>query len=265
MATVGVREPRVAAVLTAAGSGSRLGFGIPKALVELVEGDPHTCLLVLAARRLAAVTGLRALVVTAPADQVSTFTELLAALNLPVSWLVVAGSVTRQASVAAGLAALTAMPGVQAHHFDAALVHDAARALAPTDMMNEVVAAVLRGANAVIPALAVTDTIKVVAEQPSGAVVVIGATERSALRAVQTPQGFAWATLLKAHGSAAHLASQEATAATDDSSMAQWIGEQVYVVPGSARALKITTPADLAQARNLLITEASTTGPEATV
>lgn len=242
----------MAAVLTAAGSGSRLGYGIPKAQVELRSGDPQTSLLALSATRLAQVGGMRAIVVTCPAGLEEEFSRVLESLDLPVAWRVVAGSVTRQASVAAGLAALTTGTPGQAAQFDAALVHDAARALAPTDMMNRVVASVLGGANAVIPALAVTDTIKVVAEQETGSVVVISSTDRSALRAVQTPQGFAWSTLLKAHGSAAHLACQESTAATDDSSMAQWIGEQVYVVEGSDLAMKITTEADLDLARTLL-------------
>ena len=203
--SLGGKRPRVAAVLTAAGSGSRLGYGVPKALVELVHGSPETSLLALSASRLAAVTGMRALVVTCPEGLEDQFSEILQPLNLPVSWQVVPGAVTRQGSVAEGL-----------------------------------------------PALAVTDTIKVVAKQPSGAVVVISATDRETLRTVQTPQGFAWATLLKAHGRAAHLALEEATAATDDSSMAQWIGEQVYVVDGSERALKITTEADLDVARTWL-------------
>lgn len=250
--SLGGHRPRVAAVLTAAGSGSRLGYGVPKALVELVQDHPETSLLALSARRLAAVTGMRALVVTCPEGLEDRFSQVLQPLNLPVSWQVVPGSVTRQGSVAAGLAALSKMAQGHTSHFDAALVHDAARALAPTNMMDRVVASVLNGANAVIPALAVTDTVKVVAKQPSGAVVVISATDRETLRTVQTPQGFAWATLLKAHGRAAHLAHEEATAATDDSSMAQWIGEQVYVVDGSERALKITTEADLNVARTWL-------------
>lgn len=251
------KTARIAGVLTAAGSGSRLGHAVPKALVELVPGHPETSLLALAASRLAAVENMRAIVVTAPQGLEDKFSEVLTPLELSVPWQVVAGSVTRQASVASGLAALTKMASSNASYFDAALVHDAARALAPTVMMDRVVAAVLEGRNAVIPALAVTDTIKVVAEQPSGAVVVIGATERETLRAVQTPQGFAWPTLLKAHGHAAHLANEESTAATDDSSMAQWIGEQVYVVDGSEQAVKITTESDLQLARTLLHAEGS--------
>lgn len=252
------KTARVAGVLTAAGSGSRLGYAVPKALVELVAGQPNTSLLALAATRMAAVTNMRAIVVTAPAGFEDDFSAVLKPLNLAVPWQVVTGSVTRQASVASGLAALTRLASSNTSYFDAALVHDAARALAPTTMMDGVVASVLAGRNAVIPALAVTDTIKVVSEQPNGAVVVIGATERDTLRAVQTPQGFAWSTLLKAHGHAAHLANEEATAATDDSSMVQWIGEQVYVVPGSPQAVKITTEADLRLAQNLLNAEGTT-------
>ena len=138
------------AVLTAAGSGSRLGCELPKALVSL-SGRP---LVWWAARGLRA-GGVGMIVVTAPASSIEDFRAALADIE---DVLVVAGSDrSRQASVALGLAALG--------HRDAdavVLVHDAARPLTPPEVSARVIDAVRGGASAVIPVLPVTDTLKTV-------------------------------------------------------------------------------------------------------
>lgn len=248
------------AVLTAAGSGSRLGLGYPKALAELAG-----CSLVgHAASRLCATGEIAALVVTAPAEHLAEFHAALAAAPaLTVPWQVVPGGVSRQASVAAGLAALEDVrePG---DTYDVVLVHDAARPLAPPALMRRIIAAVRAGHMAVVPGLAVTDTIKQIDDGPdaadrapdaAGAHQVAGTVDRSVLRAVQTPQGFAWDLLLRAHAAGAARASIEATAATDDSALVEALGETVWVVDGDPRALKITTEQDLAIAEVLAHTE----------
>src|SRR5262249_55388986 len=104
---------------------------------------------------------------------------------------VVSGGSTRQASVAAALAAVP-------ERFEIVLIPDAARALAPTALVESVAAAVRAGADAVVPVLPVVDTVKEVAA--SGAVV--GTVDRSVLRVVQTPQGFRRAVLAAAHAAA---------------------------------------------------------------
>ncbi|SDB98664.1 2-C-methyl-D-erythritol 4-phosphate cytidylyltransferase [Sanguibacter gelidistatuariae] len=268
------------AVLTAAGSGSRLGAGYPKALVELAG-----CSLVgHAASRLCATGEIEGLVVTAPAEHLATFHAALAAApGLTVPWQVVPGGTSRQASVAAGLAALDEARD-PASVYDVVLVHDAARPLAPPAMMRRIIFAVRSGHSAVVPGLAVTDTIKRVdAALPGSAVTVpaaLGATahgtaaygaatpdvaggvllvagtvDRTTLRAVQTPQGFAWDLLLRAHAAGAGRAGAEATAATDDSALVEALGESVWIVDGDARAMKITTSQDLALAQILVQTE----------
>ena len=113
------------------------------------------------------------------------------------------GGATRADSVRAGLAAL--MDGVEA-----VLVHDAARALTPEAVFHRVADALAAGAEAVIPAVAVVDTVKTVTHTSGtdaaiAPELVTGTAPREELRAVQTPQGFRLATLLQAHTAAAAL------------------------------------------------------------
>ncbi|MBN0041915.1 2-C-methyl-D-erythritol 4-phosphate cytidylyltransferase [Cellulosimicrobium cellulans] len=233
------------AVLTAAGSGTRLGLDLPKALVEL-DGLP---LVVQAARRLCASGAVDAIVVTAPAglrDHVAALLRDDPAIDRPVR--VVEGAGTRQASVAAGLrAGLVEGPGGEP--VDVVLVHDAARPLAPPALVRRVVEAVRAGHDAVVPGLPVTDTIKRVtaarSDDPSHAEPVAETVDRATLRAVQTPQGFDRELLVRAHEAAAHRADDEQVSATDDAGLVEALGLPVHVVPGDAAAAKITTAHDL--------------------
>ena len=205
----------VAAILVAAGSGSRLRAEVPKAFVE-VGGQT---LLEHAAARFAGFPR----VVVAPAGWLDRARELVDAV-------VVEGGVTRQDSVDAGLRALPAA-------VDAVLVHDVARPFVPAAVIERVVRA-LEHADAVIPALAVTDTVKRV--DPDG--VVLATLDRADLVAVQTPQGFRREVLVAAHTRAAHRE------ATDDAALVEAAGGRVVVVDGDEAAFKITTPQDLALA-----------------
>jgi 2-C-methyl-D-erythritol 4-phosphate cytidylyltransferase len=238
----------IAAILTAAGTGSRLHSGRPKALALLV-GEP---LVVHAARRLSASGVVDRLVVTAPASHHAEVVQVLGdAEGIDVPLTVVVGGESRQASVAAGLAALP--PDVHV-----VLVHDAARALASSDLTRRVVAAVLDGHGAVVPGLPVIDTVKQVlvgaADAQRGAAEQVAATvDRSTLRTIQTPQGFARELLDRAHHAGAQRAAAEHTAATDDAALVEAIGEPVWVIPGEDDALKITTARDLAIAELLAL------------
>ena len=227
------------AVLTAAGSGTRLGRDLPKALVE-VAGVP---MVVHAARRLAASGVVDSIVVTAPRFLVARMSDVVTGdreVTVPVR--VVAGGGTRQESVAAGLA--TADDGD-----DVVRVHDAARPFASPDLVRRVVDAVRAGHGAVVPGLPVVDTVKAVSAAPHvsstpGTVEPVTSTpDRSALRAVQTPQGFDRALLDRAHAAAADRPSD--AHATDDAGLVEALGEPVVVVPGEESALKITTERDL--------------------
>ena len=217
----------VAVLVPAAGAGVRLGPGGPKAL-RLLAGES---VLVHAVRRVAAAASVRLIVVAAPPGEVEAVRQLLAPVA-PVT--VVAGGAERQQSVAAALAVVPAEVGI-------VLVHDAARALTPATLVEQVAAAVRSGRPAVIPVLPVVDTIKEVGPGE----VVLGTIDRSALRSVQTPQGFRRDVLAAAHGAGLDPH-------TDDAGMVEKAGVPVTCVPGSELAMKITRPLDLILAEALL-------------
>jgi 2-C-methyl-D-erythritol 4-phosphate cytidylyltransferase len=148
--------------------------------------------------------------------------------------VVVEGGATRTASVRSGLSAVP-------DNAEVILVHDAARPLATPALFRSVIDAVTSGgADGAIPALPVSDTIKVV----DGSRTVTATLDRTMLVAVQTPQAFGAAVLRRAHATD--------TEATDDAALVEALGATVRVVPGDPRNLKITTPADLGTAEHLL-------------
>lgn len=212
----------------AAGSGQRLGAGLPKALVPL-HGRP---LLSWALEAFAGHPEVDLVVVVAPAAELATVESCVEGRAL-----VVAGGATRQASVDAGLAALPPDVGL-------VLVHDAARPLVQPAVISAVVAALRGGDQAVIPVLPVVDTIKRV----NAAGQVLGTVDRSELRAVQTPQGFVRSVLLAAHRAAEDRA---LTDVTDDAGLAEALGVPVATVAGSELCFKVTTPHDLGLAHAL--------------
>ncbi len=230
---------RVGVVLPAAGAGTRLGPGAPKALRELA-GEP---LLVHAVRRLRECPSVGPIVVAAPVAHVTTVTTLLELYDVTV----VAGGAQRPDSVAAGLAVLPA-------DVDLVLVHDAARALVPVSVVESVIAALRAGARAVVPVVAVADTVKRV----DAAGTVVATVPRADLRVAQTPQGFAREVLESAHaprgvpplGHSNDGHSNDGH--TDDAGMAEAAGVTVETVPGAAEAFKVTTAFDLAVAEAVL-------------
>lgn len=220
----------VGALVPAAGSGLRLGPGAPKAL-RLLAGEP---VLVHAVRGLRRAVDVGPVVVAAPRAEVELVGRLLRGLDV----LVVAGGAARQDSVRAALAALPA-------DVDLVLVHDAARCLTPVAVVERVVAALRDGARAVVPVLPVADTVKRVEGQR-----VVATVDRSALRAVQTPQGFRREVLERAHASTG-------PALTDDAGLVEAQGEDVTTVAGADEAFKVTRPLDLLLAEALLARDRS--------
>ncbi|MGW7353665.1 2-C-methyl-D-erythritol 4-phosphate cytidylyltransferase [Streptomyces sp. NPDC054784] len=243
---------RTAAVIPAAGRGVRLGPGAPKALRAL-NGTP---MLVHAVRAMARARAVSLVVVVAPPDGATEVRTLLSGWLLPetldgVEVVVVPGGDTRQDSVRLGLAALPDDIGT-------VLVHDAARPLVPVETVDAVAAAVRDGAPAVVPALPVADTVKQIAPaaETGGPEPVVGTPDRSLLRAVQTPQGFARGTLAAAHEQIA----REGEGATDDAGMVERLGVPVVVVPGHEEAFKVTRPLDLVLAEAVLARRRITDG-----
>ncbi|RLP77575.1 2-C-methyl-D-erythritol 4-phosphate cytidylyltransferase [Mycetocola tolaasinivorans] len=225
-------NPAVAVIVVAAGSGTRLGGDIPKAFRELA-GAPileHALRGVFGMRREAQV------VVVAPeafrGDAELILGHVAGAASEYAS--VVVGGATRQASVAAGIATL-------AESVRIVLVHDAARALTPSRQFDDVVDSVAAGGRGIVPGLAVADTIKRV----DGDERIVETVDRDELRAMQTPQGFPRHALAQGYADAEEEY-------TDDAALFAATGGSVAVIPGDARAFKITTPWDLNRAEQLL-------------
>lgn len=234
------RPHRTAAVIPAAGRGLRLGPGAPKALRAL-GGTP---MLIHAVRAMARSRAVSLVVVVAPPDGADAVRLLLNEHALPdrTEIVVVSGGETRQQSVRAGLDALP-------QDVTSVLIHDAARPLVPVDTVDSVVEAVRDGAPAVVPALPLADTVKEVEPgKPGEPEPVVATPERARLRAVQTPQGFDRATLVRAHEEIA-VAGE---GATDDAGMVERLGVTVVVVPGHEEAFKVTRPLDLVLAEAVL-------------
>lgn len=225
-----IARPRTAIVVVAAGSGTRLDAGAPKAFVGI---DGHSVLRHALRGVFAAPTAQ--VVVVVPAARVGdAWTEVReAAGDRRELATVVAGGESRQQSVKAGLDAV--WPDV-----DFVLVHDAARALTPPAVFERVIAALVGGEEAVLPVLPVVDTVKRV-DGPS----VVASVDRTELAAAQTPQGFRIEVLR-----AALLEADREH--TDDAAAVQAAGRTVVTVAGDERAFKITTPPDLERARALV-------------
>ena len=219
---------KTVAIVPAAGAGVRLGAGIPKAFAKLA-GTP---LVVRAIDGLAASGVVDAVVVAVPPDRTDEAQLVLSGGKLPVH--IVVGGTERCDSVHNALDVVGDAEFV--------LVHDAARPLTPPALIARVVAALRAGHTAVVPVMPVVDTIKAV--DANG--VVLGTPERSGLRAVQTPQGFAVDTLRRAHERSHGMEY------TDDASLVEHIGGQVQTVEGDPLAFKITTPLDLQLAHMVL-------------
>lgn len=219
---------RTIAIVPAAGSGTRLGAGVPKAFARL-EGRT---LVQRALAGLAASGVVDEAVVAVPPARFEEADLVLGDSELPVT--AVAGGFERTDSVHNALDAIG--------DADFVLVHDAARPLTPPEVIVRVVEGLRAGHAAVIPVLGLVDTIKAVDANGQ----VLGTPERAGLRAVQTPQGFTVEVLRRAY--------QRAGTAvfSDDAGLVEHIGTPVQTVPGDPLAFKITTPLDLLTARAVL-------------
>jgi 2-C-methyl-D-erythritol 4-phosphate cytidylyltransferase/2-C-methyl-D-erythritol 2,4-cyclodiphosphate synthase len=190
----------VAAIIAAAGSGVRFGADIPKALIQLGNRT-------LIEHAVAAISpAVDQVIVTAPASNLSQFQSLLGD-----AVTVVVGGSTRSESIRAGLAAISS-------DTQYVLIHDAARALASTELANRVLFALQNGEVAVIPGLPQVDTIKSV--DSNGYVTTT--PNRADLRNIQTPQGFELSALKKVHAANGE--------STDDAALVESAGFKVLVL-----------------------------------
>ena len=210
-------------IVVAGGSGRRIGE--LKQFAALADGGPR----VLDAAIANAQDASDGVVAVVPME---SLVEERARLASDV--VVVAGGRSRAESVRAGLAAVPESAEV-------ICVHDAARPFATAQLFETVVAAVRAGADGAVPALAVTDTIKIVDGHQ-----VVSTPDRSSLVAVQTPQAFRAGILRRAHREAATGSVEP----TDDASVLEAVGGRVVVVAGDPDNRKITVGDDLIWARD---------------
>jgi 2-C-methyl-D-erythritol 4-phosphate cytidylyltransferase/2-C-methyl-D-erythritol 2,4-cyclodiphosphate synthase len=225
----------VALIIPAAGSGERLGAHLPKALVQVAG----VSLLELAMQRIAPIAD--AVVVTYPHGFLKEYEAIVGDRAILIE-----GGSTRHQSVTNALAALSDLSqqlfnGVE---FDYVLIHDAARALTPTSVAQNIVDELSSGEIAVIPTTPVIDTIKKIDKKGY----VVKTPKRSRLVIAQTPQGFHLPALRRAH----EMAKAAGKDVTDDAGLMEWAGHKVKVIEGDLLAFKITYPQDIDQASRLL-------------
>jgi 2-C-methyl-D-erythritol 4-phosphate cytidylyltransferase/2-C-methyl-D-erythritol 2,4-cyclodiphosphate synthase len=213
---------KIAAILVAAGTGSRFGGPTRKQILPL-SGKP--------VMRHAAEALLSHDILLQPVGDATIIGPALTGLtHLPI----VPGGATRQASVRAGLEALAEIAP------DIVLVHDAARPIIPPGTIEALLAA-LENHHGAIPAAPVSDTLK---RAESG--IITATIPRENLFRAQTPQAFRYPILLALHRAAA------ASAATDDAALLEAAGHSVALTPGSEQNIKLTHPEDLPRLENIL-------------
>ncbi len=211
--------PRIAAILVAGGSGSRLGAATPKQYLRLA-GVPVI--------RFAAI-GLGVDLLQPVGDAAPIAAALEGIAHLPP----VPGGATRQDSVRAGLEALAP------HAPDIVLVHDAARPVVPPGTVAALVEALATHAGA-IPAVPVADTLK----RAAGGVIAATVSREGLFRA-QTPQGFRYPVLRDLHRNAP-------VGATDDAAILEAAGHEVALVSGHEDNIKLTYGDDMARLERIL-------------
>jgi 2-C-methyl-D-erythritol 4-phosphate cytidylyltransferase len=229
----------IAAVLPAAGAGERFktkSQDTPKQFIGL-DGRP---LYIWSLTTLANHTGIDTIVVVVPGTSLDLVQEEIKhhlPPHLSKKIILTAGGSTRQDSVRNGLERLAQLSQSPSY----VLVHDAARPLLTSQMVDNVIASVTANGACTL-AVPVTDTVKKVKNG------LVGETlDRSELVQIQTPQAAKFEWLLEAHRKAA----RENFGTTHDSTILEHSGHKVHIVSGSPYNLKITNPEDLSLCQSL--------------
>jgi 2-C-methyl-D-erythritol 4-phosphate cytidylyltransferase len=226
---------RIAAILPAAGMGTRMGADTPKQFLEL-NGTP---IVILSLRRIASCSLVTDLIVATRGDEVQRLEERIAKEKFKQPVRVVKGGDSRQESVAA---ALREVP----NDTEIVLVHDAVRPFVTVEQITRVIEEARRCQAAIlgIPAM---DTVKEVkrASLPEDVALITGTIPRERLVLAQTPQVFTTKLLKEAFA----RAQSDGVSASDEAGLVERLGHDVHVVLGSERNMKITKPADMELAR----------------
>ena len=226
---------RVAAIIPAAGLGTRMGADTPKQFLEL-DGQP---LVVYTLRRLAASTAITDFFISTRADDIVFLQDKVAKAGLGRPARVIHGGDTRQQSVANALAQVDPATEI-------VVVHDAVRPFVTAAQVDRVIAEA-RARGAAILGIPAIDTVKEVkrASLPEDMALISATIPRERIVLAQTPQAFSYALLRDAF----RKAQQDDVTASDEAALVERFGNNVFVVVGSERNLKITRPADMNLAR----------------
>jgi 2-C-methyl-D-erythritol 4-phosphate cytidylyltransferase len=225
----------IAAILPAAGLGTRMGADTPKQFLEL-DGTP---LVIHSVRRIASCPLVTDIFVATRADVVDSLEERIRGERVMQSVRVVRGGDSRQDSVALALQEVS-------NETEIVLVHDAVRPFVTREQIARVIEEARRCQAAIlgIPAM---DTVKEVkrASLPEDVALIIGTIPRERIVLAQTPQAFSTKLIKEAFA----RAQADGVNASDEAGLVERLGHHVHVVLGSERNIKITKPADMDLAR----------------
>ena len=226
---------RIAAILPAAGLGTRMGADKPKQFLEL-DGMP---LIIFTLRRLAACRAITDFFISTRAEDVVFLEDMVAKAGLGRPARVVHGGDTRQQSVSNALAQVDPATEV-------VLVHDAVRPFVTPEQIDRVIAEA-RARGAAILGIPAIDTVKEVkrASLPEDVALINSTIPRERVVLAQTPQAFSYSLLRDAF----RKAREDDATASDEAALVERFGHDVFVVLGSERNFKITRPADMDLAR----------------
>jgi 2-C-methyl-D-erythritol 4-phosphate cytidylyltransferase len=226
---------RIAAIIPAAGLGTRMGNDTPKQFLEL-DGVP---LVIFTLRRLAACSAITEFFISTRADDIVFLQDKVGKAGLGRPARVVHGGDTRQHSVANALAQVDPATEI-------VLVHDAVRPFVTPEQLDRVISEA-RGRGAAILGIPAIDTVKEVkrASLPQDVALISATIPRERIVLAQTPQAFSFSLLRDAF----RKAQQDDVTGSDESALVERFGHEVFVVLGSERNFKITRPADMDLAR----------------
>jgi 2-C-methyl-D-erythritol 4-phosphate cytidylyltransferase len=226
---------RIAAILPAAGLGTRMGADTPKQFLEL-DGVP---IVILSLRRIASCDLVTEIIVATRGDGVARLEERIREEKFKQSVRVVRGGDSRQESVARALEEVSSDTEI-------VLVHDAVRPFVTREQITRVIEEARRCQAAIlgIPAM---DTVKEVkrASLPEDVALITATIPRERVVLAQTPQAFSTKLLKEAFA----RAQADGVSASDEAGLVERLGHDVHVVLGSERNIKITKPADMDLAR----------------
>ena len=231
---------KVIVIIPAAGLGTRMAStkkGAPSKQFFEINGTP---ILIHTLRVFARNQQVSQIVVALRKNEMDRFSKQLEQENLSSEVKIVEGGEHRQESVANAISQLKASPD------DVVLVHDAVRPFVDDEIIASVIHEVERH-GAAIAGLPAVDTIKQVERAAEGAIITSTIPRERVVQA-QTPQGFRYALIKRAFDNA----TADGFTGTDEASLVERLGESVWVVMGSAKNIKITTPGDLELAEYLM-------------